>query len=114
MRRSYLPLLLASLLIVTPLCHSQNPDDAENCKDSPIITRMPGSKINSCENKEFEQASFPLKPDADGNGQEKKIEGEYHTWDYRNRDGMSEIQVYRNMETALKRAGFTIDYGNEP
>jgi OOP family OmpA-OmpF porin len=112
MRNNYL--LILSLFVFSTFSFAQNPDDAENCKDSPVITRMPGSKINSCENKEYEQASFPLKPDADGNSQEKKIEGEYHTWDYRNRDGMSEIQVYRNIETALKRAGFTIDFGNEP
>jgi hypothetical protein len=43
------------------------PKDAEGCKDSPLITRFPGSIINSCENKEFEQADFPLGSDKDGN-----------------------------------------------
>jgi outer membrane protein OmpA-like peptidoglycan-associated protein len=112
MRRAYV-VVLVSLLLISP-CFAQNPDDAENCKDSPIIERMRGSKINSCENKEFEQFSFPLKPDADGNTQEKKIEGEYHSWDYATREGMSNIQLYRNFTTALKKAGFTIDYPNEP
>lgn len=114
MRHSHLPILLASLLAVAPLCLAQNPDDDPNCKDSPLISRMPGSKINSCENKDFEQFSFPLKPDADGNAQEKKLEGEYHSWDYATREGMSNIQLYRNFQAALKKAGFTIDYGNEP
>lgn len=113
MRRFYFALCSSLLLAIS--CFAQaNPDDAENCKDSPIIARMPGSKINSCENKDFEQYTFPLKPDADNNAQEKKVEGEYHQWDYATREGMSNIQLYRNFQTALKRAGFTIDYPNEP
>ena len=88
--------------------------DAEGCKDSSIITRMPGSTIHSCENKEFDQAKMPLGTDKDGNAKEKTVEGEMHTWDYGTREGMSEIQVFRNFETALKKAGFTIDYEQSP
>jgi OOP family OmpA-OmpF porin len=106
-------ILLVSLFSLTLYCAAQEPD-AEGCKDSPLITRMPGSRLNSCDNKEYEQASFPLKPDADGNAQEKKVEGEYHYWDYNTRAGMSEIQIFRNMEAALKKAGFTFDYENSP
>lgn len=36
------------------------PKDAEGCKDSPLITRFPGGIINSCDNKEYDQADFPL------------------------------------------------------
>src|SRR5437763_812361 len=112
-RKSSISVLLVLFSLLAAPSLAQEPD-AEGCKDSPLITRMPGSKINSCDYKEYEQASFPLKPDADGNLQEKKIEGEYHYWDYGTREGMSEIQVFRNMETALKRAGFTLDYENSP
>ena len=59
--------------------------DADGCKDSAIITRMPGSTIHSCENKEFDQAKMPI--DTDGN--EKTVEGEYHYWDYGTREGVS-------------------------
>ena len=99
-------------LLIAPSLFAQ--EDAEGCKDSPMITRMAGSKLASCENKEFDQATFSMPPDADGNAQEKKVEGEYHTWNYNTREGVSEIQVFRNIETALKRAGFTIDYENSP
>ena len=88
--------------------------DAEGCKDSPMITRMPGSTIHSCENKEFDQAKMPLGTDKDGNAKEKTVEGEFHSWDYGTREGVSEIQVFRNFETALKKAGFTIDYVQSP
>jgi len=84
--------------------------DADGCKDSAIITRMPGSTIHSCENKEFDQAKMPI--DTDGN--EKTVEGEYHYWDYGTREGVSEIQVFRNFETALKQAGFSVVYEGSP
>jgi outer membrane protein OmpA-like peptidoglycan-associated protein len=88
--------------------------DAEGCKDSAIITRMPGSTIHSCENKEFDQKAMPISKDQDGNVKEKTVEGEFHSWDYGTREGVSEIQVFRNFETALKKAGFTLDYEESP
>src|SRR5262249_4628669 len=84
---------------------ADQPQDAEGCKDSPLITRFPGSIIHSCDNKEYEQADFPL-----GGDQQKHVEGEYHSWDIATREGTSEIQVFRNFQTALKNAGFVIDF----
>lgn len=40
--------------------------DAEGYNDSPLVSRMPDGTINSCENKEFEQARMPVGKDADG------------------------------------------------
>jgi OOP family OmpA-OmpF porin len=88
--------------------------DAEGCKDSPLIGRMPGSTINSCDDKEFQQVEMPTGKDADGNAINKTFEGEYHYWDIATREGMSEIQIYRNFETALKQGGFTIAYEDSP
>src|SRR5439155_26292414 len=90
------------------------PRDAEGCADSPQITRFPGSIIHSCENKEYEQSDFPLGNDKDGNALVKHVEGEYHYWDIGTRDGTSEIQVFRNFQTAIKTGGFTLDYANSP
>jgi OOP family OmpA-OmpF porin len=87
--------------------------DAEGCKDSPLITRFPGSTISSCDNKEYEQAEVSVK-DKDGSPVPKTVEGEYHSWDYVTREGVSEIQIFRNFETALKNAGFTLDYELPP
>ena len=101
-------------LALLPAASWAQEQDAEGCKDSAVITRMAGSKINSCDNKEFDQFTFPLAPDAAGNEQSKVAEGEMHTWDYGTREGVSEIQVFRNIETALKRAGFAIDYELSP
>ncbi|HYA97953.1 MAG TPA: OmpA family protein [Methylomirabilota bacterium] len=108
-------LLCLVLLFVAARLQAQDaPQDAEGCKDSPLITRFPGGHINSCENKEFEQADFPLGVDKDGNPKTKHLEGEYHYWDMATREGVSEIQVFRNFLTALKNAGFAIDFTDSP
>src|SRR5947207_8766442 len=112
-----LALVLVYSLIAVParlIAQEDAPQDAEGCKDSPIITRMPGSTIHSCENKEYEQVKMPVDNDKDGNVGEKTLEGEYHSWDYGTRDGVSEIQVFRNFETALKTAGMKIIYEESP
>jgi len=103
-------LCTAVLLSATSLgAQDDKPTDAEGCKDSPLITRFPGSIIHGCENKEYEQADFPLPDD-----KVKHVEGEYHSWDVATREGTSEIQVFRNFQNAIKNAGFTIDHTLSP
>lgn len=48
------------------------------------------------------------------NSEQKHLEGEFHSWDIATREGTSEIQVFRNFQTALKNAGFALDYTNSP
>ncbi len=113
MTKSLLPALsLFAMLLFALNVFAQDddkPTDAEGCKDSLVITRMPGSIIHGCENKEYEQADMQNGPDTT-----KHVEGEYHYWDYGTREGVSEIQVFRNFETALKQAGFKIVYEQSP
>jgi OmpA-OmpF porin, OOP family len=108
-----LRLLFCTLLFVSVSTlraqDDDKPKDAEGCKDSPLITRFPGSIIHSCDNKEFEQADFPM-----ANSEQKHLEGDYHYWDIGTREGTSEIQVFRNFQNALKTAGFSIDFTNSP
>jgi OOP family OmpA-OmpF porin len=91
-----------ALLIRATVMQAQ---DAKGCKDSPLITRMPGSTIRFCRDAEFDRADLPL-----GGGKQKHVEGEYHVVGYQARDGATELQVFRNIEAALKSAGWTIDY----
>ncbi len=86
--------------------------DSEGCKDSPLIQRMPGSAIHSCEHNEFNSVKMPVGKDADGNAVEKDIEGEKWYWDMGNREGLSDVQVYRNFLNALQKANWTIDFQN--
>jgi OmpA-OmpF porin, OOP family len=97
-------------------CLNINPlfaqDDADGCKDSTLVTRMPGSSIHSCDNKEYDQ--FDITVDSKDDAPKKHVEGELHSWDYGTREGVSEIQVFRNLETALRTGGFHIVYENSP
>lgn len=112
-----LALVFVYSMIAVParlIAQEDAPQDAEGCKDSPIITRMPGSTIHSCENKEYEQVKMPVGKNKDGEVTEKTLAGEFHSWDYGTREGVSEIQVFRNFETALKQAGMKIVYEDSP
>jgi outer membrane protein OmpA-like peptidoglycan-associated protein len=86
--------------------------DAEGCKDSPLITRMPGSTIGNCDHQEFNQATMPV--GTPGGPTDKTVEGDYGHWSYTTREGTSPVQVFRNIKNALKQAGFQMDYENEP
>ena len=84
--------------------------DRIGCKDSPLITRFPGSTIGNCKNAEFDQDDFPLAGHKD-----KHVEGEFHFLSYTPKpDVVSAIQLFRNIETALKAAGFILDYEASP
>jgi OmpA-OmpF porin, OOP family len=109
--RTWTKVMLAAMLALgaTTARAQDQEQDAEGCKDSPLVTRFPGSTIHSCENKEYEQADFPM-----ADGATKHLEGEFHSMDYGTREGVSEIQVFRNFQTALKTAGFTVDFANSP
>ncbi len=112
MKKAVLLTMALIISIATPALRAQDADapvDADGCKDSPLVTRMPGSTIHSCENKEYEQADLVIGKNDNGE-QTKHIEGEYHYWDYGTRDGVSDIQVFRNLETALRNGGFHIVY----
>ena len=112
-----LALVVVYSMIAVParlIAQEDAPQDAEGCKDSPIITRMPGSTIHNCENKEYEQVKMPVAKNKDGEVTEKTLAGEFHSWDYGTREGVSEIQVFRNFETALKQAGMKIVYEDSP
>jgi OmpA-OmpF porin, OOP family len=106
-RYVFLRLALA-LVAVSPgvPLHAQ---DREGCKDSPLITRMPGSTLYSCKDEEFDQADFTL-----ADGKQKHVEGEYHELHFATRQGSTQLQIFRNIEAALKSVGWTIDYDPDP
>ena len=99
--------MAAAGLLAGGVLGAQSAPDSENCHDSPLIARMPGSRINGCDHKEFEQVKMRTDTNKEGEAIEKTLEGEYWYWEYSNREGVSAIQVFRNIETALRRAGWT-------
>jgi OmpA-OmpF porin, OOP family len=98
------------MLALTPIALCAQ--DAEGCKDSPLITRMPGSTIGNCDHQDFGQATMSV--GKSGDPTDKLVEGNFEHWSYTTREGVSQLQVYRNIEDALKKAGFQIDYENVP
>jgi OmpA-OmpF porin, OOP family len=113
-KRLFLLTLCATCLIFTQTqtLHSQDQADSEGCKDSGLVTRMPGATIHSCDNKEYDQ--FDITVDGKDDVPKKHVEGEMHTWDYGTREGVSQIQVFRNLDTALRSGGFHIVYEDSP
>lgn len=99
----YLVLCLAVASAVH-VCAAQT-QDAKGCKDSPLISRFPGSVISSCRQADDDVFSFemgPGKPD-------KKIEGKFLNINYNYPHTATKAQVLRNLKTALKTAGYIMD-----
>lgn len=103
MKAIYCLLLCLVMPVFVDRCMAQ---DAQGCKDSPLISRFPGSVIVSCLDKPDDLASFPMGPGKPN----KKIEGEFHRLSYRFPSSASKAQVVRNITTALRTAGYTFDY----
>jgi outer membrane protein OmpA-like peptidoglycan-associated protein len=106
-------LLVLCLVVSAASLPSLAEDDAEGCKDSPLITRMPGGAIHNCDKKEYDQFDITVGV-KDGDDQVKHVEGPLESWGYGTREGVSEIQVYRNLDTALRTGGFQIVFERSP
>ena len=106
----YWALVLGFLLLLSLTFAFAQAQDAEGCKDSPMIQRMPGSAIQTCEHLEFDSVEMPVGKNADGDPVTKNIEGEKWNWSFTTREGLSDVQVYRNFLNALQNANWTIDF----
>jgi OmpA-OmpF porin, OOP family len=96
-------LLCLTTSLIACACVAQ---DAKDCKDSPLVGRFPGSVIQQCSHKADDSAAFtmgPGKPD-------KKMEGDLTIIQYNFPRTASKAQVVRNMNTAMRTAGYTFDY----
>jgi outer membrane protein OmpA-like peptidoglycan-associated protein len=81
--------------------------DAEGCKDSPLLTRMSGCVIADCGKSDFDAAELQtsLNKDPRKTHLEGKIEKIHYSC-----TGKSALQVRRNAEQALKVSGYTVDF----
>jgi outer membrane protein OmpA-like peptidoglycan-associated protein len=85
-------------------------EDAEGCKDSTILSRMPKCAIASCDKKDFDAADIRLGPNGDDGYKKQNVEGATEILTYQCDESISFLNIQRNAEAALKRAGFTILY----
>lgn len=97
-------LLCLALPLAASVCAAQT-KDAEGCKDSPLITRFPGSIITNCKQSDDDTYSFEMGPGKPA----KKIEGKSLHISYKYPATATKAQVVRNLNTALKSAGYVFD-----
>lgn len=112
-------LLLVVALAAPAGAQEPGEPDAEGCKDSTLLSRMPGCTIIECEAKEFDAAELWAAAYRDDNGHMKRLEGRIDMVRYLCPPRLSLLQISRNAETALKKAGYTIAFtgageGDEP
>jgi OmpA-OmpF porin, OOP family len=103
------PLLASCLLMVfcVPFAAAQRPD-REGCKDDPLISRYPGSSLNGCFEKDFDEFNLMLGKNNEAGKFSKSLplEGKIAGFTYQAPDGRSTLEVFRNYQQALSRGGF--------
>lgn len=88
-------------------------EDAENCKDSPVLTRQPKCHITNCDTKDYDEAEVLLAPNPDGDFKRQHLEGATSVITYECEAGVSPLNIARNAEAALKRAGFSVVFSGK-
>ena len=109
--RSVMALLMFVCLAAVPARAQELDPDTEGCKDSKLLTRMPGCRIDSCEVKEFDARDLIVA--YDGDNRVKNLEGAVEVLDYHCPTKYSFLQLSRNAEAALKKAGYTIVFSGK-
>lgn len=84
--------------------------DEEGCKDSALLSRMPGCQLYDCSTKEFDAVEIIAGPYNAQSGETamKNVEGAIDFRHYVCPAKLSQLQIARNMVAAFKKAGFTI------
>ena len=85
------------------------PKDAEGCKDSPLVTRFPGSIISiRAITRSLMKRSCPSSRNKNGErASQRHVEGEVHSWDLRY-SGRHErdLQLFRNFRDRSEASRF--------
>ena len=88
-------------------------EDHADCKDHPLLNRMPNHYIYGCAHSQFEMRRFPVGPlDKDNKAKLQEVEGEFWSIDYLLNEGATKasgLQIQRNYQNAAKKAGGTVE-----
>jgi len=102
-----LALLAVSLLGPATLPGQAVKPDKEGCKDSPLLSRVSGCHIYTCERNDWDSVELPVGKE----GKVQKIEGQKVRIYYEcAAESYSRLKVVRNAEAALRQAGYTIEF----
>ncbi len=104
---------LLAVLLAPCFCSGQAlQPDAEGCKDSKVISRMRACRIQECAVNEFGEAEIPMGMKG-GATVAKKLEGAVETLAFECTPGITMLQAARNIEGALRQAGFSIVFAGK-
>lgn len=93
-------------LLATSTAFAQE-EDREGSKDHPLISRYAGSIIRDYKVAQFDEYILPLGVFKGGKlTKSQKLEGKVTQIMYNTPEDRSVLEIYRNYESALKRAGF--------
>jgi outer membrane protein OmpA-like peptidoglycan-associated protein len=103
MKKTSLVLLSILILCLASVAPAQQ-QDARDCKDHPLFTRMPGYWIHSCQEKQFDAFAFVT-----GKGQTVTVEGHFWRFNYYPQATLaskpSDLQIQRNFQNAVQQQG---------
>ena len=105
--KKLIALAVLTVLFLIPLMLAAQEADEEGCKDHPLLSRMKGFLIGSCESN-FDAVEFYV-----GEDKAQKLEGQKTRISYHLMDGAaapSELQILRNYANAVKAIGGTVVY----
>lgn len=89
-------------------------NDVKGSSDHPMISRFPGSSIMRYDQKEFDEYILLLGKVQKGKlAKSQKLEGKVTQITYSAPNDKSILQIYRNYESALKKAGFAIIFSGK-
>lgn len=91
-------------VVATPAWAQEPGVDTEGCKDSALLSRMPGCGLYECTLKDFDAADLMVSMAAET----KTLEGQVEDLKYICPARLSPLQLQRNIEAAFKKAGYSV------
>lgn len=98
--------VLIMVLAGAPLMATAQARDARGSSDHPVLTRYPGSHIQTYKQVDFDRYPLALGVENHAPAKIQQIEGRVTKIGYVNPTGRSAFEIYRNYEDALMKAGF--------
>jgi OOP family OmpA-OmpF porin len=101
----------ALLGLVAPVIAQDAHEDVAGCKDSSVLSRIPGCWIEACVAKDFDSLDIfreTEKPDVFDVTKGTPVEGQTVVLEYSCPSSVSSLQIARNAASALRTAGYSL------
>jgi len=93
-------------LVLGPISLLAQGQDARGSSDHPVLSRYPGSRIQTYSQVDFDQYPLALGVENNRPANIQRIEGKVTKIGYVNPTGRSALEIYSNYERALRSSGF--------